>query len=152
MSWIFTAKISNLSKLQWHMFSKKELESGKLPPTFLALKYRIHWSYYMTYIWKFAISINLSNLWQTNFLLLSRWSNLVCVHARKQTVILYVAICADVWIVQILNLINLNSNEKSQYKVDVFMLMNSQLLNTESNPVNWRGFFLSLLLLINLCV
>ena len=34
--------ISNLSKLQWHMFSKKQLESGKSPPTFSALKYTIH--------------------------------------------------------------------------------------------------------------
>ena len=50
--------ISNLSKLQWHMFSKKRLESAKLPPTFSALKYTIHWSYYMTYMWKFAISTN----------------------------------------------------------------------------------------------
>ena len=50
--------ISNLSKLQWHMFSKKRLESGKLPPTFSALKYTIHWSYYVTYIWKSAISTN----------------------------------------------------------------------------------------------
>ena len=50
--------ISNLSELQWHMFSKKGLESGKLPPTFSALKHTIHWSYYMTYIWKSAISTN----------------------------------------------------------------------------------------------
>ena len=34
--------ISNLSKLRWHMFSKKQLESNKLPPTFPALKYMIH--------------------------------------------------------------------------------------------------------------
>ena len=50
--------ISNFSKLQWHMFSKKQFESGKLPPAFSALKYTIHWSYYMTYIWKSAISTN----------------------------------------------------------------------------------------------
>ena len=50
--------ISNLSELQWHMFSKKGLESDKLPPTFSALKHTIHWSYYMTYIWKSAISTN----------------------------------------------------------------------------------------------
>ena len=34
--------ISNLSKLRWHMFSKKQLESDKLPSTFSALKYMIH--------------------------------------------------------------------------------------------------------------
>ena len=58
------------------------------------------------------LTINMNHLWQTNFLLLSRWSNLVCVHARKQTAILYVVIvrrkgwcvtiCANVWTVQIL--------------------------------------------------
>ena len=50
--------IDNLSKLRSHMFSKKQLESDKLPPTFLALKYMIHRSHYITYIWKSAISTN----------------------------------------------------------------------------------------------
>ena len=50
--------INNLSKLRWHMFSKKQLESDKLPPTFSALKYMIHRSHYITYIWKSAISTN----------------------------------------------------------------------------------------------
>ena len=36
--------------------------------------------------------MNMNHLWQRNFLLLSRWSNLVCVHARKQAAILYVVI------------------------------------------------------------
>ena len=30
--------IDNLSKLRWHMFSKKQLKSDKLPPIFSALK------------------------------------------------------------------------------------------------------------------
>ena len=40
------------------MFSKTQLESDKLPPTFSALKYMIHRSHYITYIWKSAISTN----------------------------------------------------------------------------------------------
>ena len=153
-------------KVRWHMFSKKQLESDKLPPKFSALKYMIHRSHHITSIWKSAIStnpilpdpenlgwkkltMNMNHLWQTNFLLVSWWSNLVCVHARKQTAILYVVVArrkgwcvpirGNVWTVQILNLISLNS----QYKVDVFMMMNSQLLNTKSNPINWRGFFIA---------
>ena len=50
--------INNLSNLRWHMFSKKQLESDKLPPTFSALRYMIHRSHYITYIWKSAISTN----------------------------------------------------------------------------------------------
>ena len=50
--------IDNLSKLRLHMFSKKQLESDKLPPTFSALNYMIYRSHYMTYIWKSAISTN----------------------------------------------------------------------------------------------
>ena len=50
--------IDNLSKLRWHMFPKKQLESDKLPSTFSALKHMIHRSHYMTYIWKSAISTN----------------------------------------------------------------------------------------------
>ena len=42
--------IDNLSKLRWHMFSKKQLESDKLPPTSSALKYTIHRSHYITCI------------------------------------------------------------------------------------------------------
>ena len=40
-----------------------------------------------------------------------------------------------------MNLISLNSNDKLQYKIDAFMLMGFQLLNTKSNPIKWRGFF-----------
>ena len=42
--------IDNLSKLRWNMFSKKQLESDKLPPTSSALKYTIHRSHYITCI------------------------------------------------------------------------------------------------------
>ena len=52
------AVIDNLPKLRWHMFSKKQLESDKLPPTFSELKYMIYRSHYMTYIWKSGISTN----------------------------------------------------------------------------------------------
>ena len=41
-----------------YVFKKTQIESDKLPPTFSALKYTIHRSYYMTYIWKSAISTN----------------------------------------------------------------------------------------------
>ena len=115
---------------------KKQLESDKLPSTFSALKYMIYRSHYMTYIWKSAISTNpflpdpensgwkkIDNeyetfmlLWQVNILLLSsQWSNLVCVHARKQTVILYVVIARRKgWCVpNMMNMMSLNSNEKS---------------------------------------
>ena len=40
-----------------------------------------------------------------------------------------------------MNLISLNSNDQLQYKTDVFILINFQLLNTKSNPIKWRGFF-----------
>ena len=39
-------------------FQKKQIESDKLPPTSSALKYMIHRSFHMTYIWKSAISTN----------------------------------------------------------------------------------------------
>ena len=37
---------------------KNQLEPEKLAPTFSTLKYTIHWSYYMTYIWTSAVSTN----------------------------------------------------------------------------------------------
>ena len=40
------------------MFSKKQLESDKLPPAFSAVKYMIHRSHCITYIRKPAISAN----------------------------------------------------------------------------------------------
>ena len=40
------------------MFSKNQLESDKLPPTFSAIKYMIHRSHYITYISKSTISAN----------------------------------------------------------------------------------------------
>ena len=139
MSWIFAAKtvqkISTIFQSYGGKFSRKQLESNELPPTFSEFKYMIHRSHFITYICKSAINTNSilpdpENFgWKkiddeykpfmTNFLLLSRWSNLVCVHARKQTAILYVAIarkkgwcvliCVNVWTVEILNLISLNS-------------------------------------------
>ena len=139
MSWIFATKtvqkLSTIFQSYGGKFSRKQLESNELPPTFSELKYMIHRSHFITYVYKSAINTNPilpdpENFeWKkiddeykpfmTNFLLLSRWSNLVCVHARKQTAILYVAIarkkgwcvliCVNVWTVEILNLISLNS-------------------------------------------
>ena len=40
------------------MFSRKQLESNELPPTFSELKYMIHRSHFITYICKSAINTN----------------------------------------------------------------------------------------------
>ena len=44
--------IDTLSKLRWYMFSKKQLESEKLPPTKSDLLYVMHRSDYMALVWK----------------------------------------------------------------------------------------------------
>ena len=46
--------ITDLSSLRWHLFSKYQLESEKLPPTAAALKFMILRSHYIASIWKLS--------------------------------------------------------------------------------------------------
>ena len=44
--------VTNLSKLRWYMFSKRQTESSSLPPTWETLRRKVLCSYYITVVWK----------------------------------------------------------------------------------------------------
>ena len=46
--------VSDVSKLRWYLYSKKQVESEQLPPTAAALEFKIKRSHYMTFVWKNA--------------------------------------------------------------------------------------------------
>ena len=44
--------VKSLSDMRWYLFSKKQSEAEKLPPTKAALKYKILQAHYVTMMWK----------------------------------------------------------------------------------------------------
>ena len=50
--------ITDLSSMRWHLFSKYQLESEKLPPTTAALKFMILRSHYIASIWNAFSKLN----------------------------------------------------------------------------------------------
>ena len=127
LSWIFTANIVQQISATFQIYSGIYFQKYSLNQTSHHQHFQhssIPYTEVITWLIYGSPLLVQIQFMADKLLLLSRWSNLVCVLARKQTAILCVVICTNVWIVQILNLISLNSNEKSQ----VFVLMNSQLL------------------------